>query len=120
MINEDEQLRGAVKWQRKRHLDRTVRLGDVAKELMDNRISPQQARFAPIAELWNQLLPDELRRHCKIAGISGGQLKVLVDSPSYMYELRLCGSDLLGELQRQCPRAHIKNIQFVVGSLNPD
>ncbi len=120
MINEDEQLRSTVKWQRKRRLDRAVRLGDVTRELMENRISPQQARFAPIAELWSQLLPDELRRHCKISDISSGQLKVLVDSPSYMYELRLCGSDLLGELQQQCPRAHIKKIKFVVGSLNPD
>jgi len=120
MNNDDEQLRGAVKWQRKRYLREAVRLGDVTRELMENRISPQQARFALIAELWNQLLPDELRRHCKIAGISGGQLKVLVDLPAYKYELRLCSSELLSELQRQCPRAHIKTIKFVVGSLNPD
>jgi len=120
MTNEDEQLRGTVKWQRKRHLDRAVRLGDVAKELMENRISPQQARFGPISELWSQLLPDELRRHCKIAGISGSQLRVLVDLPAYMYELQLCSSELLSELQRQCPRAHIKKIKLVVGSLNPD
>jgi len=115
-MNEDKQLRGTVKRQTKRHLDRAVRLGDVAKELMENRISPQQARFGSISELWSQLLPDELRRHCKIAGISGGQLKVLVDLPAYMYELQLCSSELLSELQRQCPRAHIKKIKFVVGS----
>ncbi len=115
MMNEDEQLRGSVKWQRKRHLDGAVRLGDVTRELMDNRISPVAARFGPIAELWSQLLPDELRRHCKIAGISGGQLKVLVDLPAYRYELQLCSSELLSELQQQCPRAHIKKIKFVVG-----
>ena len=120
MINEDEQLRGTVKWQRKPYLDRAVRLGDVTRELMENRISPQQARFALIAELWSQLLPDELRRHCKIGGISGGQLKVLVDLPVYMHELQLCSTELLSELQQQCPRAHIKKIKFVVGSLNPD
>jgi len=116
MMNEDEQLRGAVKCQRKRYLDRAVRLGDVTKELMENRISPQQARFGSIPEIWNQLLPDELRRHCKIGGISGGQLKVLVDLPVYKYELQLCSSELLSELQQQCPRAHIKKIKFVVGS----
>jgi predicted nucleic acid-binding Zn ribbon protein len=116
MMNQDEQLRGAVKWQRKQYMDKAVRLGDVTRELMENRISPQQARFGPIAELWNQLLPAELCRHCKIAGISGGQLKVLVDLPAYMYELQLCSSELLTELRRQCPRAHIKKIKFVVGS----
>ena len=116
MTNEDEQLRCAVKWQKKPYMDRAVRLGDVTRELMENRISPQQARFGPIADLWNQLLPDELRQHCKIAGISGGRLKVLVDSPAYRYEMQLCSSELLSELQRQCPRAHIKKIKFVVGS----
>ncbi len=97
-----------------------VRLGDVAKELMENRISPQQARFGSIPEIWNQLLPEELRRHCKIAGISAGRLKVLVDLPAYKYELQLCCSELLSELQQQCPRAHIKKIQFVVGPQGRD
>ncbi|MHC4642686.1 MAG: DciA family protein, partial [Planctomycetota bacterium] len=94
----------------------TVRLGDVTTELMKSRISPQQARFGPIAELWTMLLPDELRRHCRIVGFSGGQLKVQVDSPAYRYELQLCSSELLSELQQECPRAHIKKIKFVVGS----
>jgi predicted nucleic acid-binding Zn ribbon protein len=116
MTIEEEQFYSAVQWQKKPRRPEAVRLGDVTRELMENRISPQQARFGPIAELWNQLLPQELRRHCKIAGISGGQLKVLVDLPAYMYELQLCSSELLSEMQRQCPRANIKKIKFVVGS----
>jgi predicted nucleic acid-binding Zn ribbon protein len=99
----------------KRRLDRTVRLGDTLDQLMDNRISPQQARFSAVAELWSQLLPADLCQHCKIADISAGQLKVLVDLPSYMHELRLCSSELLKEMQRQCPRAQIKKIKLVIG-----
>ena len=117
MMNEDQQLRDAVKWQRKPDPDRAVRLGNVTMELMKNRISPQQARFGPIAELWTLLLPDELRRHCKIVGFYSGQLKVQVDSPAYMYELKLCSSELLSEMQQQCPRTNIKKIKLVVGSL---
>jgi predicted nucleic acid-binding Zn ribbon protein len=116
MQNEEEQLSCTAKSQRQRHLNGAVRLGNVAKELLENQISPKQARFGSIPEVWNQLLPDELRRHCKIAGISSGQLKVSVDLPAYMYELQLCSSELLSELQQQCPRAHIKKIKFVVGS----
>lgn len=115
MTIEDEQLYSAVQWQRKQHRREAVRLGDVTRELMENRISPQQARFGPIAQIWNRLLPEELRRHCKIAGFSAGRLKVLVDLPAYMYEMQLCSSEILSELQRQCPRAHIKKIKFVVG-----
>ncbi|HIJ52007.1 MAG TPA: DUF721 domain-containing protein [Planctomycetes bacterium] len=105
-----------MKWRAKRHMDGAVTLGDVARELMESRISPVAARFGTVADVWSQLLPTELGLHCKIAGISHGQLKVLVDLPTYMYELQLCSFDLVSELQRQCPRAHIKKIKFIVGS----
>jgi hypothetical protein len=114
MMKEQEQLQQTMKWRAKRHMDEAVRLGNVTKKLMENRISPQHARFGSIADVWDQLLPAELRRHCKITDISGGQLKVAVDLPVYKYELQLCSSDLVSELQQQCPRAHIKKIKFVV------
>lgn len=116
MMNQDEQFRSAVKNRKDRYMNGSARLGDVAKELMENRISRQQAKFGSIPEIWNQLLPEELLRHCKIDDISGGRLKVLVDLPTYKYELQLCSSELLSELQQQCPRAHIKKIKFAVGS----
>jgi hypothetical protein len=39
---------------------------------------------------------------------------VQVDSPSYVYELQLCSSELLNELQQQCPKARLTRIKFVV------
>ena len=120
MMNEDELFRSAVKNRKDRYMNGATRLGDVAKELMEDRISPKQAKFGSIPEVWKQLLPEELRRHCNIVGFSGGQLKVQVDSPPYKYELQLCSSELLSELQQHCPRAHIKKIQFVVGSQDRD
>ena len=80
---------------------------------MDDQISPRQAQFSEVAEIWNRLLPAELCGHCEIIDISGGQLKVQVDSPSYMYELQLCSSELLKELQQQCPRVRLAKIKFV-------
>jgi len=92
-----------------------AKLGDVAKRFIEGIVSPRQAKFAPVAEIWCQLLPDELNRHCRIADISGGHLKVVVDSSSYLYELQLCSSELLKELKQRCPRARIKDIKFTVG-----
>ena len=114
-MDQDEQLRNLVKWRAKRRVDKTVKLGEVATELMENRITPQWDRFGAIVEVWEQLLPSELRRHCEIAGVSGGKLKVRADSPSYLYELRLCSSEILSQLQWQCPRAKIKKIEFTAG-----
>jgi len=99
----------------KSYSGRTTRLGEAVRHVMDDLISPRRARFAPVAELWDQLLPEDLLRHCRLADISDGQLKVLVDSPPYMHELRLCSSELLGELQRRCPQARLKTIRFAIG-----
>ena len=116
IMDESEQLlHDAVKWRIVKKFDRTVRLGDVAQHFVTKWVSPRQARFGAVVEVWSQLLPVELRRHCEIVNISGGRLKVRVDSPAYMYELQLCSSQLLKELQRQCPKARLTEIKFVVG-----
>lgn len=89
-------------------------MGQVAQQLMDRQISPRQAVFSEVAETWRQMLPAELSRHCEIVDISGGLLKVRVDSPSYMYELQLCSSELLEELQQHCPKARLTKVKFVI------
>jgi len=111
---EDEQLRNAVEGRRTRKFDGTVRLGDIAERFVTEQVSPKQMKYSAISELWSQLLPDELRRRCEIVDISGGQLKVRVDSPAYKYELQLCSSKLLEELQKQCPKARLTKIKFVM------
>lgn len=115
MVDEGEQLRKAVKWRAVPRADNTASLGDVLSGLIENRVSPQQIRFGLIAEALGQLLPAELCQHYRIVDISGGRLKVLADSPSYMYELQLLSCELLKELARRCPRARIKEIKFAVG-----
>ena len=104
----------ATKWRRSWKSYKAANLGQVAQQLMDKRISPLQARFSQIDEVWSRLLPAELCGHCEIVDISGGRLEVQVDSPSYKYELQLCSSELLEELQRQCPGARLMKINLVV------
>jgi len=103
---------GAV---RRRRSDEAVRLGEVAQRLMVEQISPRQSVFGAVADAWSDILPDELVEHCGIVDMAGGLLKVKVDSPAYMYELQLCGSELLDELRRRCPRARLTRIKFAVG-----
>jgi hypothetical protein len=98
-----------------RRTDGAVRLGEIARQVMSGRITPQQARFGGVADAWSEIVPQELYEHCEIVDLTGGELKVKVDSSAYMYELQLCGSELLEELRRQCPRARLKGIKFVAG-----
>ena len=85
------------------------------QKVMVERISPLQARFGELADVWSDVVPQELYEHCEIIALTGGELKVRVDSSAYIYELQLCGSELLEELRRQCPRARLKGIKFVAG-----
>ncbi len=113
-MDEIERLQNTLKCRRTRKPYSAASLGQIAQQLLDGQISPRQAVFSEVAEAWSQMLPDELARHCEIVDVSGGLLKVRVDSPSYMYELQLCGSQLLDELQQECPRARLTKIKFVV------
>jgi len=91
------------------------RLFDVVRQLLEERIGPRQDVFACVSQLWEELLPETLRQHCRLDGISGGCLKVLVDSPCYMHELRFLSESLLDELNRSCPKARITRIKTALG-----
>lgn len=95
-------------------IDAAVRLDTAVEELMEGRFSPKRAVLDSIDKLWSEILPAELCEHCKIVGISGGQLKVKADSASYLYELELCSSGLLRQLQRRCPAARLRRIRVVL------
>jgi predicted nucleic acid-binding Zn ribbon protein len=115
MTDQNEQFRRIIRSRSEKKSGKTAKLGDVAEQLMNKRISPRQAKFGPVVEAWNQLLPAELREHCTIASVSSSQVRVVADSPSYVHELRLCSSELLEQLQRQCPAARITKIKVGVG-----
>ncbi|MHC4625593.1 MAG: DciA family protein [Planctomycetota bacterium] len=113
-MDEIERLQNTLYCRRRRKRYGALDLGQVAQQLMDRQITPRQAVFSDVVEAWSRMLPAELSRHCEIVDISGGLLKVRVDSPSYLYELQLCSSELLEELQQHCPKARLTAVKFVV------
>ncbi len=113
-MGEGAQIYNAIRRRNARKPDRTVRIGEVAQKFMGEKVSPRQDKYGAVVEIWRRILPSELSRHCEIVDISGGQLTVKADSPSYKYELHLCSSELLKELQVQCPRVRLTKIKFVI------
>jgi hypothetical protein len=73
-------------------------------------------RCDSVSEALERLLPATMRDHCRLAEISGGSVKIAVDSASYMYELQLCKAELLEELQRVCPGAGVRRITVTMSS----
>jgi hypothetical protein len=95
-------------------VDTEARLGDVLTELLDSKIEPQMERFVCLSEALRLLMPPELSEHCRIGDVSGGQLRLIVDSASYMYQLQLCSADLLAGLKIQCPQLRITRLRIAV------
>ncbi len=83
--------------------------------MMSTRIVPRQNRNSPVIEVLDDILGPQLSVHCRIKEIQNGRLTILVDSPSYLYELNLCRDELLEEIRAHCPRCPVRNIQFIAG-----
>ena len=112
-MEEIERIEQAVKGRQIKRYDKFVSIGQAAEQFIAGQVVPQQKRYGDVIETWNQVLPDELGKHCEIIEISGGSLTVQVDSPSYKYELHLCSTAILKELQKECPRAKLTKIKLL-------
>lgn len=89
------------------------RMGDLVSGFVD-RLRPVSSRYDSVAQAWEDLLPGNLRAHCRIGGVSNGSLKVLADGSAYLFELQLCKAVLLRELQRLCPSAKVRRIDVAM------
>ena len=111
-MDQQQYLRDIVKWRKPKKPKSGVLLSEMLGEILEKQISPKQGVYDTISYAWEQLLPDQLRQHCKIVDINAGRVKVKVDNPSYLHEFRLCSCQLLEELQKLCPKARVKKIDF--------
>ncbi len=85
-------------------------IGPLATSFVE-RLSRVSDRYDSLAQAWEGLLPETLRAHSRIAGVSNGCVKVMADGSSYLFELQLCKAVLLRELQRVCPAARVWRIE---------
>jgi hypothetical protein len=92
-----------------------ARLAEAIRQIMQQQIEPMVQKNGGISRIWNQILPDELKEHCRLEQITNGQLKVKVDSSAYLYSARLISRQLVEQINRDLPRAQIKSVKFVPG-----
>ncbi len=91
------------------------RLGDTLAELMTSSLQPKHEMFEAVAKFWDEVVPAEVKEHCRITSISNGRIRVAVDSPTYLYQIRLSSAGLLATLRDQGPSARFKKIDCFIG-----
>jgi hypothetical protein len=68
---------------------------------------------ASIVDDWHRILPGHLHEACSLESISGGIIRVAVDSGPYMHELSMLSDELVQRLEQMHPRARVRKIKLI-------
>jgi len=91
-------------------------LGPEMLTFFKQNVQKRQTKFAPIAECWQQLIPEILLEHTALESFNRGQLTVLVDSSSHLYELnQLLLAGVRKQLLIACKGAGLRKIVLKSG-----
>ena len=110
---DDAQLRTV--WQQRQFDDRVVPLGQPLAFLMKHTLAGRVRKLGRLAEIWDDLIPEDIRDHTALESFSRGVLTVIVDSAPHRYQLRML---LDGGLRRQIQahfRGELNKIRLVPG-----
>lgn len=92
-------------------------LGPEMIQFFKQGVQKRQTKFAGVADCWSTLVPDMINQHCSLESFHRGQLTVIVDTASHLYELKQL---LLAGLQKQllaaCKSAGLRKISLKRGS----
>jgi hypothetical protein len=94
----------------------TPMLGASMITFFKQSVQRRETKLAKIAEAWATLVPELMIAHCSLESLSRGNLFVIVDSASHLYELKQL---LLAGLQQQlllaCKGAGLTKITLRAG-----
>jgi predicted nucleic acid-binding Zn ribbon protein len=68
-----------------------------------------------VERIWQNLLNQQELRHTKLVGIKDGVLNVHVDSPAWLYQMRIRQAKIIESMQNEV--SNIKTIRFQIGTI---
>lgn len=99
-VMDDAQLRTI--WQQRRADVSATPLAATLGVLMKRHLARRVRQLGELALLWDEVIPDELRRHTALESYQRGVLTVMVDSASHRFQLQtLLSGGLLKALQQR-------------------
>ncbi len=113
----DAQLQRLRQWRTRP--DRDVSMAFIEDQFKREVTKPHKQVNA-LAELWEQLVPDDLRQQTRLESLTRGVLKVCVESSAVRFELdRLLRDGLERELITRCTGPVFRRIRLQVGPIDP-
>jgi hypothetical protein len=91
-------------------------IGQEFVSFFKHNVQKRQTKVGKIAQAWNALVPGTLSEHCALESFTRGQLVVIVDSSSHLYEMKQL---LLAGIEQQmllaCKGAGLRKISLKAG-----
>ncbi len=110
---DDAQLRTV--WQQRQLNDRSAHLSQPLAMLMKYRLAKRIKQLCSLAEIWDEVIPEDVAGHTALEGFNRGVLTVMVDSASHRFQLQvLLTGGLLKEIQKRFAGA-INRIRLIPG-----
>lgn len=88
---------------------------DILQGVVGKMADRQPDQDTKVERVWLNVLEDGAAEHTKLVGVKDGELSVHVDSPAWLYQMKLKKRNILTRMKDECP--DIKNIRFKIGTV---
>lgn len=91
------------------------KIKDIIPQVLSDLSQRNPVRPTQIQHIWQESIDEKTRKHVSIGGFEQGKLLVLVDSPTWLFQLSLQKNKILSKMRQQSP--DIQSIQFKIGTV---
>ena len=88
---------------------------DIINNVVGKLASQQEISPDKIHRAWKAILTEKKQKHTSITGYKDGWLTVQVDTPTWLYQMKVEKLKILKQLQEEVP--DLKNIRFKIGKV---
>ena len=88
---------------------------DIINKVIGGIADRNPDRHNKIDRVWRNLLTKQELKHTKIMGVKEETLSVYVDSPAWMYQMRMRQTKILKQFKEEV--SDIKHIHFKIGKI---
>jgi len=88
---------------------------DVINKVIGGIADRSPDKHDKIDRIWQNLLTEQELKHTKLMGVKEETLSVSVDSPAWMYQMRIRQMKILKQLKEEI--SDIKHIRFKIGNI---
>ena len=101
---DDAQLRTV--WQQRQFRPAGIHLGQTVSLFVKHNLARRVRQLGKLAEIWDEVIPEDIRPHTALESFNRGVLTVLVDSAAHRFHLQtMLTGGLKREIQARFPAA---------------